>query len=102
MLQNEAMDVYGDDLHGLEDDEGVVNSQKATQANEVQSFSDLARSKGRTIVALQWLSAPQVPMVASPASHSRANAECILLWTRTAGRHVPCMSCLVHHECHGW
>ena len=82
LLQNEALDVFTDSLQALVDDEGLVSSQRATHAREVNSFSDMAHSKGRAVVAVQWLSLPQVPALPSAfQSASRRQA-----WSSWAGR----------------
>ena len=68
-----------------------MHSQKATQANEVHSFSDLARSKGRAVVALQWLTLPQVP-----SSMGLNSSICVELAKLVCS--VASLGCLERHQ----
>ena len=60
MLQNEALDISVDELDCLGDEDGLVSSQKASQAAEIHVLTHLALSKGKMLVALQWLPHLQV------------------------------------------
>ena len=55
MLQNEALDIFVDELDCMGDEDGLVSSQKASQAAEIHVLTHLALSKGKMLVALQWL-----------------------------------------------
>ncbi|KAK9798169.1 hypothetical protein WJX73_004849 [Symbiochloris irregularis] len=57
LQQNDIIDVYGDDFAGLEDGEGAEGAEgagKGALLTEVQTFTDLGRSKGRAINAVHW------------------------------------------------
>ena len=72
MLQNEALDVLVDELDSLGDEEGLVSSQKASQATEIHSFTHLTLSKGKMLVAMQWLPHQQVGSCTWACLHSEA------------------------------
>ena len=49
------MDILGDDLAALADEDGAPGGRAEALIAELQSFTDLAHSKGRRVAALQWL-----------------------------------------------
>jgi hypothetical protein len=49
------VDILGDDLAALADEDGAPGGRAEALIAELQSFTDLAHSKGRCVAALQWL-----------------------------------------------
>jgi hypothetical protein len=55
LAENAAVDILGDDLAALADEDGAPGGRAEALIAELQSFTDLAHSKGRRVAALQWL-----------------------------------------------
>lgn len=68
LIQNDFFDVWHDDLIGLaEDDAAAASMLTGSSATlvELQSFTDMAYSQGRTVSAVQWVAGQKVSSWAS-------------------------------------
>ena len=68
LIQNDFFDVWNDDLGGLAEDDAAAASMltggSATLV-ELESFTDMAYSQGRTVSAVQWVPGQKVSCQAS-------------------------------------
>ncbi|KAK9826349.1 hypothetical protein WJX81_000804 [Elliptochloris bilobata] len=55
LAENAAVNILEDDLAALADEDGPSGGRAKASLSELQSFTDLAYSKGRSVAALQWL-----------------------------------------------
>ena len=74
LAENAAVNILEDDLAALADDDGAPGGRAEASLSELQSFTDLAFSKGRSVATLQWLPHRKVRSAA---------ANCLLYWTQS-------------------
>ena len=55
LLQNEVVDILGDELVKLEKEEAGIDESSGNILQEVQSFTDLSHSKNKAVSALDWI-----------------------------------------------
>ena len=55
LAENAAVNILEDDLAALADEDGAPGGRAEASLSELQSFTDLAFSKGRSVASLQWL-----------------------------------------------
>ena len=55
LAEGGAVDILADDLAALADEDGPPGGRAEAALAELQSFTDVAFSKGRRMVGLQWL-----------------------------------------------